>query len=55
MRLYQEDSPEGEGTNTASQLSGQKQYEGTNTNQSIDTSRLLDKIVSYENMHYAFS
>ena len=53
--LYQEDSPEGERNDTASQLSGKKQYEGTNTNQSINTSRLFDKIVSFENMHYAFS
>lgn len=53
--LYQENSPEGEGTDTASQLSGKKRYEGANTNQSIDTSRLFDRIVSYENMHQAFS
>ncbi len=53
--LYHEDSPEGEGNDTASKLSRKKQYKGTNTDHSIDTSRLFDRIVSYENMHLAFS
>lgn len=54
--LYQKDSPEGEGTDTASQLSGKKRYEGTTTNgRGIDTSSIFDRIVSYENMHRAFS
>lgn len=53
--LYRKNSPEGKGNDTASQLSGKKQYAGTNTNHSIDTSTLFDRIVSYENMHRAFS
>jgi len=52
--LYRENSPEGEDIDTASQLSGKKRYAGTNTNHSIDTSKLFDRIVSYENMHQAF-
>ena len=54
--LFQEDSPEGKHTERASQLSGKKRYEGTNTNRAgIDTSKIFDRIVSYENMHRAFS
>ncbi len=54
--LYLEDSPEGESMDTESQLSGKKRYERTNTNRmSIDTSKLFDQMVSYKNMHQAFS
>jgi RNA-directed DNA polymerase len=53
--LYRENSPEGKYIDTASQLSGKKRYTGTNTNYNIDTSKIFDRIVSYENMHRAFS
>jgi len=55
-RLYWEDSLEDNSTDTASQLPGKKRYEGTIANRrGIDTSRIFDKIVSYENIHRAFS